>query len=380
MLPIMVTPVIVKPGLSPMDGGGRKIVLHTTEVGTEWRWITGADGGQTQVPGLIQRCRNRDLSAFREIEQGVLATWRRGGGYPTQYLITPPLRSAIQCVPNDTGGYALVDVSGGVRTNRAGERVIQIEMVGHAAQLRDEYDSDDWVWLGQFLRQLCVAEGVPFVFPLPFLATPQEAYGVNKPGRLSGAAFKEISGIIGHQHVPENEHWDPGFVNVELMMRDALPNPVPPTPTPTPDPTPTPNPGGTTMWRYVTVPGTNARFLGLFDSEGFCGLLLWIQDPETDARWKNRNPTTLSMDQVRSMFVSKLVQGDGAYAWAAANFGGVIDTTERGPKGDAGMQGPPGPPSTVPGPKGDKGDKGDPGAGLTDAQVRKIIADSISNG
>ena len=102
-IPIRDEPIAGKPGLSPLDGGGPKLIVHTTEVGKEVE-----DNG---APGLIQRCRNRDLTAFAAIYNGVLATWKRGAGYPTQYLVDAPNRVAARCVPDHLGSYALEDLA-----------------------------------------------------------------------------------------------------------------------------------------------------------------------------------------------------------------------------------------------------------------------------
>lgn len=201
-IPIRDEPIPGKPGLTPLDPGGPKLIVHTTEVGVEWE-----DNG---APGLIQRCRNRDLTAFAAIYNGVLATWKRGSGLPTQYLVDAPNRVAARCVPDNVGSYALEDLAGGVRTNRAGTRLIQMEIVGHAAQLTQEFDAATWAWLGDLLRQICAANGIPYTYPAPFATSPAPAYGINAPQRLTAAAYVATAGIIGHQHVPENVHSDPG--------------------------------------------------------------------------------------------------------------------------------------------------------------------------
>lgn len=225
MATIPIEVVATKPGLTPLDAGAPKMILHTTEVGTE--------------DGLIARCRARDLTAFAQITNGVLSSWTRGTGYPTQLLVDAPNRRAIQCVPMDRGGYALEDTAGGVRTNRAGTRLIQVEIVGHSRYLAaEEFTDDDWRWLGTLLRQVCNAEGIPFVFPLDFIEYPA-SYGLNADQRLDPFTYRDLAGVIGHQHVPENAHGDPGTTRVDLLLAGiAEPLPPPPPPDPgTPPPT-----------------------------------------------------------------------------------------------------------------------------------------------
>jgi Lysozyme like domain len=152
------------------------------------------------------------------------------------------------------------------------------------------------------------------------------------------------------------------------------------------------NQGDDDVWKFVTVKDTNAAYIGQFDGEGFCGVLYWIKTPDMYERWAARPHVELTLDQVKSMKVDFVPQGDGRYGWTADNFADVFGG-QPGPKGDKGdpgigAQGMPGPvgmtgamgPQGPIGPKGDKGDPGIPGAGISDAQVRKIIADSIANG
>lgn len=45
----------------------------------------------------------------------------------------------------------------------------------------------------------------------------------NTPGfRFTTAAFLEYSGILGHQHVPDNTHWDPGAFPWTRLTRNLL--------------------------------------------------------------------------------------------------------------------------------------------------------------
>jgi hypothetical protein len=40
------------------------------------------------------------------------------------------------------------------------------------------------------------------------------AFGLHAPQRFSGDEWLAFSGICGHQHVPENIHWDPGLLPI----------------------------------------------------------------------------------------------------------------------------------------------------------------------
>jgi hypothetical protein len=114
----------------------------------------------------------------------------------------------------DRGARSLRNLSGGVETNHRGG-VLQIEIVGFADKVvRDQYDDGWWWTLARWIEDICDSYGVPKVFPYKFLGS--EAYGLQGKARLTNRQWLEVSGIIGHQHVPENTHWDPGPMDRRL--------------------------------------------------------------------------------------------------------------------------------------------------------------------
>jgi hypothetical protein len=109
---------------------------------------------------------------------------------------------------------ALRNESGGVETNRrdtdgiAGPDVYQIEIVGRAAQVPGY--SEQWFRnLARHVVDVCRLTGTPVAFPCSFVPYPQ-SYGKRAAQRLSHAAWNAVNGVVGHQHVPENDHGDPG--------------------------------------------------------------------------------------------------------------------------------------------------------------------------
>ena len=200
-------PYPARPGLTPLLPGGSKGVLHTIEGGTE----TLPDGS----PGIIQRMRNKDASASQYLLDAVVANYVPNG-YVPHFTVSPVLRVAVRHLPYGVGGYALADLPGGVTTNRSGVTV-QVELVGHAAQLMDEYTDADWRWLGKLLRQIGTEAGVPWVWPFPFPSYPVPSYGPNNGIRMAGPEFVQFAGWCGHMHVPENDHGDPGNINQYQM-------------------------------------------------------------------------------------------------------------------------------------------------------------------
>lgn len=144
--------------------------------------------------------------------QAVARNLLRDGKAPHQ-VYDPSDGTVVHCHDWDTPAKALKNLAGGVETNRRGG-VIQVEIVGYAAEA--PFQSADWYTnLGRYLNRVCDQTGVPKVFPCGFVGG--EGYGRRAAQRLSHAAWLTVEGIVGHQHVPENDHWDPGALDVARL-------------------------------------------------------------------------------------------------------------------------------------------------------------------
>lgn len=151
----------------------------------------------------------------------------------------------------DESARALVNKLGGVETNTA--NTFQVELVGTCdPKTRDSWvragykqnvdfiywpEAPDWAlaeaaWLVRWLHDY---HGVPLTCVKDWLAygvdsrrpgvTPA-SYGAN-PARMSMAAWRTFTGWCGHQHVPENDHGDPGsmpFARV-IALAKGITNP-----------------------------------------------------------------------------------------------------------------------------------------------------------
>lgn len=132
----------------------------------------------------------------------------------------------------DRSSRALRNLAGGVQTNTL--NVVQVELEGACDYSKRERwgsrvagrdyiywgDPPDWALrdLADFLRWLNVEHGVPLSGPSMWLnygldsrrpgVTPA-SYGAS-PARMSFAEWDAFEGVCGHQHVPENDHGDPG--------------------------------------------------------------------------------------------------------------------------------------------------------------------------
>jgi hypothetical protein len=135
----------------------------------------------------------------------------------------------------DRSSRALVNSSGGVETNTA--NAFQIELVGSCDPNRrtswgsqragEDYffwpDAPDWALaeVGKLLRWLHDNHGVALRSTVTWKAYPA-SYGSGNGVRLTGAQWNDYYGVLGHQHVPENFHGDPGDIDMAKILAYAL--------------------------------------------------------------------------------------------------------------------------------------------------------------
>lgn len=131
----------------------------------------------------------------------------------------------------DTSSRALRNLAGGVQTNTL--NVTQVEIVGtcdpttHAkwarAGTQHLYTPElpDWAIrdLAAFAKWAQDSHGVPLTSGVTFKAYPS-SYGANGV-RMSGATWESFTGHCGHQHVPENNHGDPGMFPMAAILTAA---------------------------------------------------------------------------------------------------------------------------------------------------------------
>lgn len=157
----------------------------------------------------------RPKACLHSTESSGWPTYRGWSELPHATILPDPGVGVIvrQHLPFSQAGMALAHPAGTPETNRA--MVLQFELVGTCdpAGPRGAYfwpAADDVVLADLYAKvvePVSVGFGVPLV-ALPFTAYPASA-GQN-PGRLSWAAWAAYSGWLGHQHVPGNDHGDPG--------------------------------------------------------------------------------------------------------------------------------------------------------------------------
>ncbi|WP_081852763.1 N-acetylmuramoyl-L-alanine amidase [Bosea sp. 117] len=109
----------------------------------------------------------------------------------------------------NNGSRALKNKDGGVQTNRAS--AIQIEIAWRSENIA-KLHPDIIQSLHDLINWISAAKGISKSAP-PFFPEDQ-AVGSGATSRMSFSTWKNFNGWCGHQHVPENLHWDPGPLDI----------------------------------------------------------------------------------------------------------------------------------------------------------------------
>lgn len=170
-------------------GGPKKIVVHTTET-TGW---PGYRGGAS-APHFTVRWNGTAL----EVRQHV------------------GLAHASRAMKN---------LAGGVQTNR--DSAYQVEVIGTCERGGAAHRAGAFLWddapdealaaLGAFLKRLAAETGTS-LHVMEVWADYPGSYGFNAPQRMSLSEWDNFSGICGHEHAAENDHGDPGQMNVPKAL------------------------------------------------------------------------------------------------------------------------------------------------------------------
>ena len=158
---------------------------------------------------------------------GAIGAYKKNNSWPH---FTVDLNGTVyQHVGIDVAARSMENKSGGVETNRGG--AIQIEVVGRAAV--PVWPTSQVSAVKELMRWIEANVGIKQYGP-PFGAGGQAGY--KNPLEFANEYWKTFNGWCGHQHVPENAHWDPGAIDLNLLLSSAVPMPGP-----TPEPVPVPS-------------------------------------------------------------------------------------------------------------------------------------------
>jgi hypothetical protein len=148
-----------------------------------------------------------------------------GGGSAPHLTYNPRDRTWTQHTDLSVAARALRNLSGGVETNRS--RSLQVEIICYSDKGVADDDPSDRTWVGDLdslalsdlaaFIEWCGAEyGVEAVWPGRAALSYSQA---NAEGfRFTAYEWERFGGVCGHQHVTENDHWDPGALDWPTMM------------------------------------------------------------------------------------------------------------------------------------------------------------------
>lgn len=117
-------------------------------------------------------------------------------------------KKIVQLLPLDVNAYTAKNSAGGADINRAGH-VIQVEICGYA---KDDFDDETYEAIGKWIADLKKnGLGINVDNIKPFVgAEAGTIASVKSKYRMTASEYTAFDGICGHQHLPENDHWDPG--------------------------------------------------------------------------------------------------------------------------------------------------------------------------
>jgi hypothetical protein len=142
---------------------------------------------------------------------------------PPHLWAMPSADLLLQTIPLNKSAYALAR-PGIIQTNRL--HAVQVELWGFAAKM-GQVSSEVLDWLAH--RVLApVARLVPIdltVVRKPTLG--ERCYGKTSPCRMSAQDWQAFTGVCGHKDVPDNDHWDPGNLDLPGIAARAIVAPAP---------------------------------------------------------------------------------------------------------------------------------------------------------
>jgi hypothetical protein len=157
---------------------------------------------------------------------------------PPHLWAMPSADLLLQTIPLNKSAYALAR-PGSNQTNRL--HAVQVELWGFAAKM-GQVPPEVLDWLA--CRVLApVARLVPIDLTVARQPTLGErCYGRTSPCRMSAQDWLAFTGVCGHKDVPDNDHWDPGNLDLPgiAVRARAIVAPAPAQPAQPAQPTPAP--------------------------------------------------------------------------------------------------------------------------------------------
>lgn len=184
-------------------------------------WLPGYD--RWELPGVpgIPYDEWDDPKALLHMTQGTSVNGAVGAyeSYPPHVIVRYATREKKQHIPLNRAAYALWNA------DADDSRCFQVEIVGYSEGAPSLSDAE-LKWLGEeVLLPLHEYGGVPLVVVWKGFKGPADVNytlaSASSPLRLTQAELDSFAGILGHQHIPGDNHWDPGGLNVPRMIQHA---------------------------------------------------------------------------------------------------------------------------------------------------------------
>jgi hypothetical protein len=147
---------------------------------------------------------------------GAIASYRDKHNDFPHLTIDPNSQRVVQHLPLDIGARALGSTKadlGTLKTN--GANAIQIEIVGKATD-SPKLTSEQLTFILDIMFKVEDAVPIPHSSDLKFLKHKDPGIAKN---RLDLAKWDAFSGWCGHQHVPFNDHDDPGAIDIDSLIK-----------------------------------------------------------------------------------------------------------------------------------------------------------------
>jgi hypothetical protein len=173
-----------------------------------WKPITGGVGSYLGGPFKIVHHTTEGSTAL-----GAMGAYKSNRSDPH---FTVDSTTIFQHIDTDFSARSLFNADGGVQTNR--DSAIQIEVVGFAGKPKNKETLKNVARLCRWIEE---THKVSKVWPNGFPKT-----GSTDPGghNRNATNWDTKGGHYGHSHVPENDHWDPGYTKaeIEIIMGGSL--------------------------------------------------------------------------------------------------------------------------------------------------------------
>lgn len=184
--------------------------------GATWRGDGVSGGSYTSGPLklVIHTTETRTIPGYKD------------GWVAPHFTYFPAGRYFVQHTSCEVAARALLNLPGGPQTNR--DSAIQLEIVCYSA--KNIGDIVGGLWVGHLdddhLRDIAkLVRWVRDEFAIPTVWPGRQALSyaaANASGfRLAPSVWDSFAGVLGHQHVPENTHWDPGALNWARLLQFA---------------------------------------------------------------------------------------------------------------------------------------------------------------